>query len=142
MAIVGFSFRKFDCERNAGSKVGNIEINHNISIEEVSKTSINLGGSNDEVLKIDFVFNVGYSNELGHVKIFGDVIFSDVKAIIDESFKSWSSDKKLPSMVNEEALRFIYTKVSVKAIALSDALNLPSPIPLPKLNFSSEKSKK
>jgi len=138
MAIVGFSFSKFDCKRNvATGNVGSIEINHNISIEEVSKTKLNVGVSKEEVLKIDFSFKVVYSEGLGELKIFGDVIFADVKDIVNETFKTWTADKKLNSVVNEEVLRFVYSKASIKALELADSLNLPSPIPLPKLNFSS-----
>jgi len=142
MTIVGFSFKKYDCERNEVKEVkGNIEINHNISIENVSEISLNLGSGNTPSLKVDFVFSVVYSDSLGSVKIFGDVIFADTKEIIAETYKGWNSDKKLNSLVNEEILKFVYNKVSVQSILLADSLNLPSPIPLPKLNFGEVKSK-
>lgn len=141
MGIIGFSFSKFDCKRNTVKVDGNIEINHNISIKDVTKTSLKVAGSKNNVLKIDFSFDVIYGGSLGKISLEGDVVYSDTAEIIDETFKSWQADKKLNQMVNEQVFKFIYGKASVKALTLSDSLNLPSPIPLPRVNFSSEKKK-
>lgn len=140
MAIIGFSFSKFNCERAASRAQGSIDIKHNISVKDVTKTTLNVGGNKNDVLKVDFSFDIVYGGSLGKILIEGDVIFSDNKDIISETFKAWEADKKLPTMVNEEVFKFVYTKSSVKALELSDSLNLPSPIPLPKISFSSKKN--
>lgn len=139
MAIIGFSFSRFDCERSKSAAKGNIEITHNISIKNVEKTTLKVGGNDNPVLKIDFVFDVIYGNDLGKVGISGDVIFSDTKEIINETYKGWEADKKLNEMVNEQVHRFIYNKTIVKALELSDSLNLPAPFQLPRISFSGDK---
>ncbi len=138
MAIIGFNYSKFDCERKVAQGSGSIDINHNVSIKNVEKTSLNVGGTKNEVLKIDFSFDVLYGNHLGKISISGDVIYTDTKEIINEVFSSWTQDKKLNKMVNEQVFRFVYGKSAVKALELADSLNLPSPIPLPKINFGTE----
>lgn len=140
MTIIGFSFIKFDAERKPVKTTGNIEINHNISIKNVEKTALNVGGSKSDVLRIEFAFDVLYSAGLGKIEILGDVVYSDTKEIVDETFKTWEVDKKLNSTVNEQVFKFVYNKAIVKALELSDSLNLPSPIPMPKINFSVKKN--
>ncbi|MCA9497275.1 MAG: hypothetical protein KC589_10120 [Nanoarchaeota archaeon] len=141
MGIIGFSFSKFDCKRNAVKVEGNIEINHNISVKDVTKTSLKVAGRKNDVLRIDFSFDVIYGNSLGKISLEGDVVYSDTPEIITETFKSWEADKKLSQMVNEQVFKFVYGKASIKALTLSDSLNLPSPIPLPRVNFGTEKKK-
>lgn len=139
MGVIGFSFSKFDCEKKAVSVTGGIEIKHNISIKSVEKTSLNVGGKKNDVLKVIFSFDVLYGSGLGKVNVEGDVVYADTPEIIDETMKQWDADKKLTSIVSEVVLKFIYNKATVKVLDLADSLNLPSPIPLPKINFSDKK---
>lgn len=135
MAVIGFSFIKFNCERKGNAK-GSIEIRHNVSVTNVEKTSLNVGGSKNDVLRVEFAFDVDYGEQVGKISLTGDVIYTDTKEIIDETYKGYQADKKLNSTVNEQIYRFVYSKAIIKALDLSDSLNLPSPIPLPKVNFS------
>jgi hypothetical protein len=136
MAVIGFSFSKFDCERKQVKSVKNIEINYNIGVKNVEKTPLNVGSSKGEVLRIDFTFDVVYGHELGKISLVGDVIYTDTNEIIAETFKIWQKEKKLNALVNEAVFRFIYNKAVVKALEFADALNLPSPIPLPKITLA------
>ena len=136
MAVIGFSFLKFNCERNTVKKGGSIEINHNISLSNVEETSVNMGAGKMPVLKVFFTFEVKYGEDLGKISVEGDLIYSDTKEIIEESFKGWKADGKLNSQINEQIFKFIYSKTIIKALELSDSLGLPAPIPLPKVNFS------
>ena len=139
MAIVGFSFSKIDAEKKLQSVGGSIDINHNISIDVVEKTSLNVGGNKNDVLKIVFNFNVSYGSGLGHVMLVGEVIYADTQEIISETLKGWESDKKLNKLVNKQVLAFVYTKAIVKALDVADTLNLPAPIPMPRVNFGESK---
>lgn len=141
MAIIGFNYSKFDCERKVAEGKGSIDISHNVSIKNVEKTSLNVGGTKNEVLKVDFSFDVLYGSGMGKIGISGEVIYTDTKEIINEVFKAWTAEKKLNSLVNEQVFKFVYGKAAIKALELADSLNLPSPIPLPKLNFTQAPAK-
>jgi hypothetical protein len=143
MGILGFNFSKFDCERKAPKKGGQIQVHFGIAVKDVKKVPLKVGASsNTDVLKVDFAFDVSYSEGLGKISIAGDVVFSDTKEIIEETLKSWQADKKLNKVVNEEVLSFVYNKAIVKAFEIADDLNLPSPMPLPKLSFGEKKQTK
>ncbi len=134
MTIIGFSFIKFDCVRN-GSGKGSIDVKHNINISNVEKTFLNVGLNKNEVLRIEFLFDVIYGENLGKVSMLGDIIYADTKEIIDETFKTWGSEKLLPKTVHQDVYKFIYSKAIIRALDLSDSLNLPAPIPMPKISF-------
>lgn len=138
MAIIGFNFNKFDCERKKAPK-GGIEINHSLKIDDIKKTPLNVGGSKTEVLKVDFSFDILYSNGAGKIAISGDVIYTDTPEIIEETLKMWDADKKLATQISEQVHKFIYNKAIIKALELSDSLNLPAPIPLPKVKVNESK---
>ncbi len=138
MAVIGFSFTEFSCKREGSSLKGGIEITHNLTLVDAQKTSVTVGGKKNEVLKVDFSFDVVYKG-LGKVSIKGDSIYTDTPEIVEESLKTWTKDKKLPQSVNEQVHKFVYSKAIVKALELSDSLNLPAPIPLPKISFSPKK---
>jgi hypothetical protein len=138
MAVIGFNFSKFDCIRDSKSS-GSIEVKHTIHIDKVTKAPLNVGGTSSNVLKVEFGFDVLYGDNVGKISLVGDVIYTDTNEIVDESLKSWSANKKLPGMVEEQVQKFIYSKVILKALQLSDDLNLPAPIPLPKVSFQAKK---
>lgn len=135
MAILGFSFIKFEAKRSVKKQGGEIKINHNLGINIVEKTQVNVGIKTEDVLRIEFNFDVNYSEDLGKILIVGDVLYSDTKEIIKESLLIWEKDKQLNKMVNEIVLKFVYNKATIKALELADSLNLPSPIPIPNIEF-------
>lgn len=138
MAIIGFSFNKFDCERKGAAK-GGLEINHSLKVDNITKTPLTVGGSKTDVVKIDFSFDILYGSSVGKISISGDVIYTDTPEIVDETVKMWEADKKLASQVSEHVHKFIYNKAIIKALDLSDALNMPAPIPLPKVKVGEGK---
>ena len=137
MAIVGFSFLRFDCKRKKSVKTsGKLDVKHFMSVESVEKTDFKVGGiQNSNSLLIGFKFGVLYGEELGKVELLGEVVYTDTPEIIEETFKGYEQDKKLAQMVQREVFRFVYTRSIVKVLALATDLHLPSPIPLPKINF-------
>lgn len=139
MGIIGFSFSKFDCERKPADLKGGIEIKHNITIRNVEKSVLNVGTNKNEVLKIFFKFDVSYGADVGKILVEGDVIYADTKEIVAEAEKQWKADKKLNNQISEVVFKFVYGKSTIKVLDLADSLGLPSPIPLPKINFQTEK---
>ncbi len=141
MGVIGFNYTKIEAEKNPKVPAkGGIEVKHNVSIKEVEKTSLNVAGGKSDVLRIVFNFDVLYGNSLGKVSLEGDVIYTDTKEIVEETFKNWEDKKDLTDMVKESVHRFVYNKCIVKAIEISDNVSLPSPVPLPKI--ASKASKK
>ncbi len=138
MGVIGFSFSKIDCRREQASLKDGIEIKHNISVKNLEKTTLEISGNKNEVLKVYFAFDVLYSAGLGKVSIEGDLVYTDTKEIIAETMKEWESSKKLNTTVGQTVFKFIYNKTIIKVLQMADSVGLPSPIPLQKIKFASE----
>jgi hypothetical protein len=139
MSVIGFNFTSIEAKKDSSKAVAQkgMQVNHSISISNVTKVPLNMSETQSEVLKVEFDFSVLYK-ELGAVKLSGDALYSDTKEIIEESAKEFENSQKLPEMVDLNIRKFVYNKSLMQAMNMSDLLNLPSPIPLPKF----EKKKK
>lgn len=135
MGIIGFNYKKFDCVKEDNKAVGQIEVKHNVSVIDVRKESLSVGSNKNDILKIIFNFDVLYGNSIGKINTCGEIIYSDTKEIVDETLKQWESEKKLNVTVNQVVVKFIYNKVTIRVLDFADLLNLPAPIPMPKINF-------
>jgi len=136
MTIVGFSYNKFNCEKTQQKATKSIEVKHNISIKEVSISELNIGTSKNKVLKIAFSLDVLYGEKLGKISIEGELMYADATKVVEESEKEWKKNKKLPGQVHIQVYQFVYDKVLAKVIDFAETLNLPWPIPKPKLNLT------
>lgn len=143
MAIIAFNYLKFDSEKTKGaSATGEIEVKHNLSISDVKKAPLQLAGNATDVLRIEFVFDIKYSGDLGRITITGEVIYTDTKEIIEETFKTWEASKELNLTVKSEVHKFVYNKSIIKSISLADDLGLPAPVPMPKFKYADAVEKK
>lgn len=139
MGVIGFSYSRFDAKREEGKAVGGIEVKHNLNVEDVTKTSLNVGNGTNDVLSINFSFTVLYGGGIGKIEVGGNLIYADTDEIVSETLKKWKKDKQLPDMVKEIVNKFVYNKGIITSIGLSDSLGLPTPIPMPKLSFKANK---
>lgn len=137
MGVIAFNYLKFDAEKKKGPvSSGAVEVKHNLEVTDVEKAAFKVGGANSDALKIEFQFDILYGKGLGKLTMLGEVVYTDTKDIVEESVKGWKSDKKLNPMLKVDVHKFVYNKCIVRCIDLADALNLPSPVPMPKFNYT------
>lgn len=133
MTIVGTAYTKFDVQRT-GQLKGKIDIKNNAAITSVEKQDITLGTTKQSALKFGFSFKVTYEPEIAHILLEGEILWVDTKENVEDCMKSWKKDKTLPPSVISPILNAVLQKSNVEALILSRELNLPSPIPLPKVD--------
>lgn len=142
MAIIGFNYNKLDAEKKAGAKAtGPVEVRHNLQATDVQKADFKVAGSQSQVLRILFDFDIMYGSALGKISMKGEVIYTDTKEIIEETLKGWEDTKELNLTVKKSIHKFVYNKCIVRCIELADALNLPSPVPMPKFKYDGDGDK-
>ena len=139
MTIVGFDFTKIDAEKKAPIK-GKISINNNVTIKNVEEQNLNLGKEKQNALKFQFEFVSKYDPDLGQIKLVGDLIYMGEPKKVKEILDGWKKDKKLPKDISAGILNNVLVKCNIQALILSRELNLPSPIPLPKVQIDQEKA--
>jgi hypothetical protein len=138
--IVGMNFTKLVGEKT-GNPTGKININNNVSIKRVEEADISLGKDKKGVMKIIFEFTAKYLPNVGSMTFEGELLFMGDPKINKELITLWKKDKKLPKELMNKLLNSILSKCNIKALILSQELNLPSPIPLPKVQIDPAKNK-
>ncbi|MBC8495354.1 hypothetical protein H8D36_04330 [archaeon] len=131
MTIIAFNFTKMSAEKKKPVK-GQVNISNNVGIKDVSESKLSLDAKK-KALKFEFEYVSKYDADIGSIQLSGDTIYLvEIKAA-DEILASWKKDKKVPEKVMRELMNRILAKCNVQAVVLSRDINLPAPIPLPKM---------
>ena len=130
MTIIGLNYKKISAEKN-GSGRENMKINTGPEIVDIRKTKLQ-GFENDiDVLSVDFRFNSATEPDVARINIEGTIIYKADKP--EDILKSWNKDKTMPSSAHIEIVNYLFKKVGILALQLSDTLQLPPVISMPKL---------
>ena len=138
--IVGFGFTKVIAEMNDAAR-GKIDINNNVSIKNVEEADLSFGKDKQNVIKFVFEFTSKYEPAIGTILFEGELLYMEDPKKTKEILSSWKKDKKLPQELMAGLLNTILTKCNVQALILSQEVNLPPPIPLPKVQLQAQTEK-
>jgi hypothetical protein len=141
MTIIKINLHKVNAERNLEAAGGQIKINNNVSIKNVEELAFDMEGKKG--LKFTFAFSCSYEPELGKIEVEGQILFVDSVSKVLDIKKGWDEHKKIPGDVMEQVVNAALHKGNIQAIKISEEVNLPSPLPLPKIKAEvGEKKKK
>ncbi len=132
MAIVGFNFTKILVERKGPLK-GNVDIKNNVSVKDVENTDLSLGSSKENAIKFIFEFTSEYTPAIGQILFIGEILHMSDAAKQEEILKNWKKNKQVPKDTMTEILNTVLMRCNVEALMLSRDVNLPPPIPMPKV---------
>ena len=134
--IVGFGFTKLSAEKLDPAK-GKIDINNNVSIKDVQEDNFSLGKDKQQnVLRFIFEFTSNYEPSVGKILFEGELLYMEEPKKAKEILSDWKKNKKLPKELMGLLLNTLLTKCNVQALILSQQVNLPPPIPLPKVQMA------
>ena len=136
MTVIGFSFTRMLVEKNNPVK-GKVSINSNVGIKEVEETKLNINTAK-KALKVNFEFVSVYDPNIGKISLEGEVVYLVDKDKSDETLKNWKKNKKLDQEMMNNILNHVLAKCNIEALILSRDINLPPPIPLPKVSDEKE----
>ena len=132
MTIVGFNFTKLGAEKKDMAK-GEINVSNNVAIDNVDEKKISLANDKQKVLAFTFSFTSKYEPDIGSINFRGDILWMEETKKAKEILDGWKKDRKLPKEIMTGILNTILNKCNIQALILSEQINLPPPIPLPKL---------
>ena len=134
MPFIGFNFDRISAERKIDDNKfkGNISVKHNLNIINLKEEKVSLDKT-QEVLKFTFEFLLNYEPEVGIIKINGHLLFLDSSKRMKELIQEWKKNKKLPPEIMQGLFNTALTKSNIKALQLSQDINLPPHLPMPKL---------
>lgn len=133
MTILGVHITKIKAEKNALKGAVKVGISNNISIKDAQEKDFSLGSAKQKGLRFVFSFICDYTPGIGSIELDGEVLFVGEEAQVNEILKSWKDKKQLPGEIMEPVLNSALTRCNIEALKLSQDINLPSPIPLPKI---------
>jgi len=131
--IIGFNFTKISVEKKPKVAAGKINISNNISITNIEEKELAFGRTKQKSLIFTFKFSSKYEPAIGEIELLGNITFVADPAKVTEIINSWKKDKKIPKEVMTEIINTALNKANIQALILSRDINLPPPIPLPKI---------
>ena len=135
MSIVGFNFTKISAERK-NAVVGTVNINNNISLKDMTEAKLGLAGGTRGALTITFAFKSEYMPDHATLLLEGDVLTLVDAKLIPGMLESWSKTKSIPKEIAQQLMNYILDRCNIQALLLAKDLNLPSPVPLPKVQVN------
>jgi hypothetical protein len=132
MPIVGFNFTKIHVERKGAIK-GRLNISNDIALKDVKERNLALSGAKQKGISFVFDFNSKYGPDVGQINLAGEILYIGEAAEVDNILAEWKKGKKVPKEVMTAVLNTALTKCNIQALILSQEINLPPPIPLPKV---------
>ncbi len=132
MGVVGLQFDKIVVEK-FGPVKGKITVNNNVVLTNVEKTDLALGSMKQNAAKFHFEFKANYEPKLAIITLNGILTFFDKPEAVKEIVEGWKKDKKVPKDVMSSVLNTVLSRCNIEAMLFAREVNLPPPIPLPKV---------
>lgn len=136
MPVIGLNYTKILAERGSVAPSGPVQINTSPQITDVEKTTLKGMGKDLDVLRVGFSYRSNFKPAIGSIEIEGNVVFQGSDSELKDALKHWKKEKKLPQEMGIEVINHIFRKVSVLGLQLSDALQLPPIIGVPRLKHA------
>lgn len=131
MPIIGLSFDSIEAKRDREQRArSEIKVNSVPRINEIKEVSVSTIG-NKKALSLNFEFVTNYNPKIGEVKMGGDLLYvtDDNKKLLNK----WKKEKKLPERNSLEVLNYLFRKCLLKVSTIAEDLQLPPPLPMPKI---------
>ena len=135
MAIVGFEFTKILVEKQE-TATGKINISNNVGIVDIRKSDLEIGKSKQTAIKFLFEYRSLYEPKFAKIELTGNILYLTDEKSAKEILDAWEKDKRISKDIAEKIINTILTKANIQSIILSNTVNLPPPVPLPKVNVS------
>lgn len=134
MTIVGFNYDKLNVERKEeeAKKGSDIRVTYNVSIKDMQDYELKLQDK-QKALKFVFAFSIKYTPEIGTLDMGGSIIYTEDKDKIKEIKKHWEDKKDVPDDLKSQLINVVFRRSNIKALLLSQEVNLPPHIPMPKI---------
>ena len=134
MTVIGIQFDKIQLEKFGPAK-GKVSVNNNVVVKDVSVVELAFGANKQDVLKFDFEFKANYDPKIAELVFTGSLTYFDKKGRVAELAAGWKKDKKIAKEIMNPILNSVLSKCNIEALILSREVNLPPPIPMPKVNL-------
>ncbi len=130
--IIGFSFKKIHIEK-MNQPSGKIDIDNNAFITDVQESDFPIGKQKQKGITFIFEFTSKYKPEIGELLFTGEVLYLGEPKANEEILKAWKKNKSMSKDIMAEVMDTVLIRCNIEALILSRDINLPPPVPLPKV---------
>jgi len=127
---MGVNLEKISATKNNPIK-GKLEIKHNVKLTDIQDFKLEIS-KDKEAVRFFFDYNVQYEPKIGSITLNGDVLYVDETKKIKEILSEWKKNKKIDPDLAANIINTVLTKCTIKALNLSQEVNLPPHLPLPR----------
>lgn len=134
--IVGFSISQMQAEGGEGKGQGDVQVNYSPELKGVSDKKV--AAFEDKIAAIDFSFTISYrrdKKEFANISLAGQVLW---KGDVEHLLATWQEKETLPAEMYESFMNNLYRRCLTRAVSTAETLNLPSPIPMPRIRKKSK----
>ena len=132
MAAIGFHFNNIQVDKKGPIK-GKVQVAHNLGIENVTEKDARVGAK-VTALDFDFKFDLVYEPQIGSINMKGTISLLMGEEPAKAALEEWATKKSLPQDLMQNVLNAVFSRGITYAMQLAREVNLPSPVPLPKLS--------
>ncbi|MBI4159166.1 hypothetical protein HY500_02815 [Candidatus Woesearchaeota archaeon] len=134
MTIVGFNYEKLSVEKKEEEvkKGSDFKVTYNVSIKDMQDYELKLQDK-QKALKFLFEFSIKYTPQIGSLDMGGSIIYTEDKNKVKEIKEYWDEKKDVPDDIKAQLINLIFRRSNIKALLLTQEVNLPSHIPMPKI---------
>lgn len=140
MALVGFNFTSMGGEVK-GQPKGKYSITPTMGLKDVKVQDFHLAKDDSKkVLNIKFQVGFKYNPDIATIAMTGEMLYlipAEMAPSVESTFKE---KKSLPETITKHVMKTIFNKGQTQAIVIARDLNLPSPVPLPKLSIEKKEA--
>jgi len=129
MPIIGMGLNQLEAMKENVKVQQEVKVNSTPQITGVKE--VDVANLTRKALAMDFEFQTRYDPAFAHITIKGTLMYlaEKNKAVMDE----WDKNKRLPEKVSLEVLNYLFRHCLLKASILADDLQLPPPMPMPRI---------
>lgn len=146
MPIIRTGFRETKAVRNSIEKAKKISLDklkNDIRIAEIKEIEYK---EDMGFVLVEYKYRVDYNlkepegKSLGYVDVTGEILYADKKEMIEELLKEWNDKRKIDREILSMFVGAAVNEAQIEAIVQAKKVNLPSPVPLPKLKAKTQKA--
>ncbi len=129
MPVIGMNIKGMEASKISEEASQKIDISSTPKITDIKEVDFNLVGK--KVLSVSYEFTTSYEPKIGKIRLSGELFYmsKDPK----ELSKQWKKEKKLPEPVSMEILNHLFRRCLIKTAQISEDLQLPPPIQMPRV---------
>ena len=136
MAVIGFNFTKITAKKNKPLE-GKVSITNNIAIIDISEAKVS--SPKKKSIKFTFDFVTKYEPKIGSINLEGEVLALEDAKEIDKILDDWKNKKMIPKEMVAKVFNTALERCNIQALILSQQVNLPPPLKLPKVTVTTKK---